>query len=336
MILWLIPLIFAIIWFRLGFWNRQPIRHYMTLYKKGIIREQPIDNKFVVSNVEFYNVTNLTKELENEIYEYVKENQNSYHKQTQFIGYLKKGYISIYRENTCIRGCLTSRQVEFVFDNETVDAYSTDFLYADTPYILKCLIQSHEFNKHTVAYPTSIITSMSKIKWVMPITTYDIQWVYTSSFQKYTFPLKTKFVKATPSSLNEIFNCFKNSFECQMTPSIYTLSSLIESQNVSIYSIYNPSLIAILFFKNCYELEEDLSIVDWIGTIILNNNINKAELLNVFSTILHGIRKTFKIVRIHQLSHTPSYTTQYKTTTCRKYAYNYGIYSLSPSQCFFL
>jgi hypothetical protein len=94
-------------------------------------------------------------------------------------------------------------------------------------------------------------------------------------------------------------------------------------------------LIAILFFKNCYELEEDLSIVDWIGTIILNNNINKTELLNVFSTILHGIHKTFKIVRIHQLSHTPSYT-HYKITQCSKYAYNYGIYSLPPSQCFFL
>ena len=70
MIIWLIPLIFAIIWFRLGFWNRQPIRHYMTLYKKGIIREHPINNKFVIPKVEFYNLINLSKELENEIYDF--------------------------------------------------------------------------------------------------------------------------------------------------------------------------------------------------------------------------------------------------------------------------
>ena len=334
--LWIIPLFVAflfILWFRLGFWNRQPIRHYLTLYKKGIIADNPVNNKFVVPKVLFYNVNQLTKELENELYDYVKEKQISYHKKSHFMGYLKKGYISIYRENTCIRGCITSRQVEFMFDKEKIDAYSTDFLYADTPYILKCLIQSHEYKKHSM-YPTSIFTSMNKIQWVMPVTTYDIQWVYTSSFQKYIFPLKTKFVKATSSSLNEIFTCFKSTFLCQMTPSFYTLSSLIESQNISIYSIYNPYLVAILFFKNNYELEEDLSIVDWIGTIVVDNN--KELLQEVISTIIHGIRKTFKIVRIHQLSHTPIYTTHYKTTQCRKYVYNYGIYSLPPSQCFFL
>ena len=334
--LWIIPLVVAILlWFRLKFWNRQPIRHYLTLYKKGLLADHPVDNKFVVPQVLFYNVTELTAELENELYDYVKEKQTSYHKKTHFMGYLKKGYVSIYYENRSIRGCLTSRQVEFIFDKEKVDAYSTDFLYADTPYVLKCLIQSHEYKKHTVAYPTSIFTSTTKIQWVMPITTYDIQWVYTKSFQKYIFPLKTRFVKATPSTLNDIFSCFKSPFLCQMTPSFYTLSALIESQNISIYSIYNPYLVAILFFKNTYELQDDLTIVDWIGTIILDHNENEL-LQEVFSTILHGIRKTFKIVRIHHLSHTPNYTTHYKTTTCRKYAYNYGIYSLAPSQCFFL
>jgi|UniRef100_A0A6C0B9G2 hypothetical protein len=331
--IWIVPLLVALLlWFRLKFWNRQPIRHYLTLYKKGILSDHPLDNKFVVPQVLFYDVTELTKELENELYDYVKEKQTSYHKKSHFMGFLKKGYISIYYENKSIRGCLTSREVEFTFNKETVDAYSTDFLYADTSYVLKCLIQSHEYKKHTVAYPTSIFTSISKIKWVMPITTYDIKWAYTNSFQKYIFPVKTRFVKATPSSLNEIFSFFKTPFVCQMTPTFYTLSSLIESQNISIYSIYNPYLVAILFFKNTYELEHDLSIVDWIGTIIKED----IQLQEVISTIIHGIRNTFKIVRIHQLSHTPPYTTHYKTTQCRKYAYNYGIYSLPPSQCFFL
>jgi hypothetical protein len=120
--LWILPLIVAILlWFRLKFWNRQPIRHYLTLYKKGILADHPVDNKFVVPQVLFYNVTELTNELENELYDYVKEKQTSYHKKSHFIGYLKKGYVSIYFENRSIRGCLTSRQVEFKFDNETVE-----------------------------------------------------------------------------------------------------------------------------------------------------------------------------------------------------------------------
>ena len=332
--IWILPLLFAVLlWFRLGFWNRQPVRHFGTLYKKGILAETPVENKFIVSQVEFYNVTTINKELENELYEYMKQNWHSYHKKSHFMGYLKKGYVSIYRENT-IRGCITSRSVEFQFDQEKIDAYSTDFLYADTSYILKCLIQTHEFKKHKIAYPTSIFTSIPKISWIVPITTYDIQWIYTKSFQKYRFPLKTRFVKATPSSLNEVFAGFKTPFSCQMTPTLYTLSALIESKNISIYSIYNPYLVAILFFKNTYELDDDLSIVYWIGTIIVDK---EPELIQqVISTILNNIHKTFKIVRIHQLSHTPSYTTHYKTTKCRKYAYNYGIYSLPPSQCFFL
>ena len=326
--------IFLYLWFCLGFWNKQPMTHIYSFYKKGIISETPLYNKFVnLVQVEFYNVTNLTEVLQNEIYEYIKENQNSYHKQNHFFGYLKKGYISIYRENTCIRGCITSRHVDFVLDQEKIDAYSTDFIYADTSYILKCLIQTHEYRKHTVAYPTSIITT-TNLRFLVPLISYNIQWLYTKSFIKYKFSLKTKIIKNTPELLNDIYTCFqKNKFKCQITPSVYTLTQLIQSKNVSIYSIYNPYLVAILFFKNNYELEEDLSIVDWIGTIIVDTEI---DLIQIISTIIHGIRKTFKIVRIHQISHTPMYTTQYKTTECRKYAYNYGIYSLPPSKCFFL
>ena len=336
MIVWIVPILFVIwLWIRLKFWNRQPITHVYSFYKKGVLSEHPIVNTYVVPKVIFYKTSDMTKEEENELYEYVKENQPSYHKKTHFMGYLKKAYISVYRENTCIRGCITSRHIDFTFDKETVDAYSTDFMYADTPHILKCLIQSHEYKKHVAGYPVSIFTSNTNLRFLVPITTYDIRWMYTRTFQKYTFPLKTKFVKAIPSSLNDVYSCLKKPFACQMSPSIYTLAALIESRNVSIYSIYNPFLVAILFFKNNYELEDDFSIVDWVGTFMVDpsdmNFIHRA-----ISTVLYGIRKTFKIVRIHQVSDTPVYINQYKITQSRKYAYNYGIYALPPSQCFFL
>jgi len=311
--------------------------HSYGLYKKGILSEQPIHNKFVdVVHVVFYNVDDLTSELQDELYEYVKENQPSYHKKNHFLGYLKKGYVSIYRENNCIRGCITSRQVQFRLDQDTIDAYSTDFIYADTSYILKCLIQTHEYNKHKIAHSTSIITHMKSIRFLVPLVNYKIQWLYTQSFIKYKFSLKTRLIKNTPDLLNDVYTSFrKNKFKCQVTPNIYTLTELIQSKNISIYSIYNPYLVAVLFFKNTYELEDDLSIVDWIGTIVVDSE--DMELVHGgISTILYGIKKTFKIVRIHQLSDTLSYPSQFKTTECNKYVYNYGIYTISPSDCFFL
>ena len=333
--IWIIPILFIIcLWFRLGFWNRQPIRHTWNLYQKGILLEKPLLNKFVVPQVSFHDVTKLCKEDENDLYEYVNEKQPYYYKKSNFMGYLKKGYVSIYKENNCIRGYVTGRPVDFTLDGVKTDAFSTDFLYAESSYILKCLIQSHEYKKHKFS-PVSIFTSLTNLRGIVPITTYDIQWVYTRSFQKFKFPLKTRFVKASPSALNDVYECFQKPFQVQMTPSPYTLSALIETKNVSIYSIYNPYLVAILFFKNMYELENDFSIVDWIGTILVDKS-DMEMMHKAISTVLHGIHKTFKIVRIHQVSHTPTYTNQYKTTTVRKYAYNYGIYSIPSDKCFFL
>jgi hypothetical protein len=127
----------------------------------------------------------------------------------------------------------------------------------------------------------------------------------------------------------------KNKFKCQVTPNIYTLTELIQTKNISIYSIYNPYLVAIFFFKNTYELYDDLSIVDWIGSIFVDTT--DMEVINAgISTILYGIQKTFKIVRIHQVSDTPSYPSHFKVSDCNKYVYNYGIYTRPAQDCFFL
>ena len=232
--------------------------------------------------------------------------------------------------NGIITGCITSRHVTFTLNKVSMDACYTDFIFADTSFILKKLIQTHEYIKH-VKCPISIFSS-SKISFLVPLTTYSIQWVNTSSFQKYSFSPKTRILKAVPETLISVYDCFKTPFQCQMIPSMYQLSKLILSKNISIYYIYNPYLVAVLFFKNTYELYNDLSIVDWIGTIIVDKKI---DIKNVISTILHGIQTTFKIVRIHQVSDTPSYTS-FKKTECVKYVYNYGISSVPPSKFLFI
>jgi hypothetical protein len=322
-----------VLWIRIQFWNKQPMTHIYSFYKKGILSEKPINNKFVfLDKITFFKMEDLTTSQINEIYEYMKEIQPSYYKKGNLLGYLKKGYLSIYKENSFIRGCLTSRSVQFKFNNETIDAYNVDFIYADNPYILKCLIQTHEYRKYDIS-PVSIYSSPTKLKFLVPITNYSIHWIYTKSFNKYKLPLKTRIIQSTQKSLHHVYECFNNFFSCQLIPSVYSLSSLIESKNISIYSIYNPYLIAILFFKNTYELEGDLSIVDWIGTIIVDKDI---ILKDVISTIIYGIQKTFKIIRIHQISNTPFYSNSFKTTNCYKYVYNYGIYSLQSNLCLFI
>lgn len=335
MILYILCVIILIwLWIKSRFWNRQPMSHIYNFPKSGILSLEPTLNKYVdIPNVHFYPVHELTELQKNEIYEYVKEKQPSFHKQSHFFGYLKKAYLSVHRDlNEIITGCITSRHVTFTLNKVSMDAYYTDFIFADTSFILKKLIQTHEYIKHTHC-PLTLFSS-SKISFLVPLTTYSIAWVHTNSFQKYKFPLKTRILKAVPETLISVYDCFKKPFQCQMIPSMYQLSRLIQSKNISIYYIYNPYLVAVLFFKNTCELYNDLSIVDWVGTILLDKK-NMDIVKNVISTILNGIQTTFKIVRIHQVSDTPSYSS-FKKTECVKYVYNYGISSVPPSKCLFI
>ena len=333
MYLFIVLFILVCLWIRSGFWNRQPITHIYNFPKTGILSTTPTLNKYVdIPNIRFYPVHELTNLQKTEIYEYVKEQQPSFHKQTHFFGYLKKAYLSIYREEGIIQGCITSRHVSFTLQ-ETVDAYCTDFIFANTYEILKKLIQTHEYVKHTKC-PVTIFSSSFRIRYLVPLTRYPIQWVHTTTFIKYTFPCKTRIIKALPETLLSVNECLKTPFQCQMIPSTYQLTRLLQTQNLSIYYIYNPYLIAVLFFKNTFELYKDLSIVDWIGTILLDKkNMNVVK--NAISTLLHGIQATFKIVRIHQVSDTPSYDS-FQQTEMVKYVFNYGVYRVSPAHCLFI
>jgi hypothetical protein len=333
MYLFIVLFILVWLWIRSGFWNRQPMTHIYNFPKTGILSTTPTLNKYVdIPNIRFYPVHELTNLQKTEIYEYVKEQQPSFHKQTHFFGYLKKAYLSVYREEGIIQGCITSRHVSFTF-KETVDAYCTDFIFANTGAILKKLIQTHEYVKHSKC-PLTIFSSSFRIRYLVPLTRYPIQWVRTTTFIKYTFPRKTRIVKALPETLLSVHECLQTPFQCQMIPSMYQLTRLIQSQNLSIYYIYNPYLLAVLFFKNTFELHNDLSIVDWIGTILLDKkNMNLVK--NAISTLLHGIQATFKIVRIHQVSDTPSYDC-FRQTEMVKYVFNYGIYRVPPSNCLFI
>ena len=83
--------IIAWLWIRSGFWNRQPMTHIYNFPKTGVLCAIPTLNKYVdIPKLQFYQVNELTDLQKTEIYEYVKEQQPSFHKQTHFFGYLKK------------------------------------------------------------------------------------------------------------------------------------------------------------------------------------------------------------------------------------------------------
>jgi hypothetical protein len=88
---------------------------------------------------------------------------------------------------------------------------------------------------------------------------------------------------------------------------------------------------AILFFKNTFELENNQTMLDWIGTICLQ----PCSLNEAMSTLFHTFRKIYPIIRIHQLSDTPIYI-GYKETYLNHYVYNFGIKKYNPNQCLFI
>jgi len=159
------------LWIKSRFWNRQPISHIYNLPKSGILSLEATLNKYVdIPHIRFYQVNELTELQKKEIYEYVKEKQPSFHKQSHLFGYLKKAYLSVHRDSDrIINGCITSRHVSFTLNQVTINACCTDFIVADTSFILKKLIQTHEYTKHTHC-PISLVSSSFKIPFVVHLT----------------------------------------------------------------------------------------------------------------------------------------------------------------------
>lgn len=310
-----ILIILWILWIRTRFWNRQPMRHIYEFPKYGVL-SPPLFNKYC-------DVIKVRQATPEEAIPYIQRQSIGYESSSHLMGYLNTAYISMY-EN---KGCMTSRKVNFFHENRKT-AYYHDFIYGDTDDIKRTLFQTHEYNRSIkTKCGISFFSSDFKIPFLIPVTMYSIHWVKTATFSKRPH----KVVKATEDSLYALYEVFKNPLLCQVTPEIDQIAYMMKSKILSIYYYYTTELSAIFFFKNPLELDGNDSIVDWVGTILLK----KDPIEDAISNLLYSFRKSFPIVRIHNVSHTPLYD-GYKTTKKVYYIYNYGIKRISPKDCLFI
>jgi hypothetical protein len=314
-----IYLVIIILYVKSKFWNKQPMRHLWGFKSEGIIRTTPLWNKYCTINV----------------YPSTMEEVLTYLKTKQFIkecSYLQNCYSSVYKINSEVKGSIISRKVKFFYPN-VQDAYYHEYFVGDTETIKNSLFQTHEYNRMLkTKCMVSIFSTDKRIPWLVPATRYAIKWVRTYWFTLSMIP-KSSFVKATNKNLIILYDHWKIPFLCQMNPSLISLADMIDSKKISIFYHYNENvLVAIFFFKNTFEMDKEDSILDWIGTLLLDK---KYDVKKAISTLLYSIRKVYPIIRIHQLSDTPIYQ-GYKQSHLHYYIYNYGTKRIYPKDCFFL
>ena len=294
------------------------MRHLWGFSSTGIIRPTPLWNTYCTMCVYPSTIKEVLPYLQ-----IIKENHASY---------LESSYSSVYKINNEVKGTIVSRKVKFFYP-KVQDAYYHEHFVGDSETIKNKLFQTHEYNRMVkTKCLVSIFSTNKRISWLVPVTRYSIEWVRAYWFTLSAIP-KSSFVKVTKDNLSILYHHWKIPFLCQMNPSLISLTDMIDSKKISIFYHYSQEvLVAIFFFKNTFELDKKDSILDWIGTILLDK---KYDLHKAISTLLYSIRKMYPIIRIHQLSDTPRYK-GYKQSHLQHYIYNYGTKRIPPKDCFFL
>ena len=308
-------LFILILYLKSMFWNRQPISHVYG-FKQGALSNNPLFNKYC----DLFHVQDSTIQ---ELFPYLKTVYSGFLKESH-LDYVNDSFISLYK-NPDVQGCIVSRKVNLLYHGKK-SARFHEYHYGKTETIKKILLQTHEYKNKNI----SIFALDYRLPFVIPVTRIPIEWVKTNTFRNYTLP-KGSLVRATKDMLLPLYE-LKSPFLCKMTPPLDVLETMMDSKIFSIFYHYHQStLVAIFLFKNTLLLEKNESVLDWIGTI----HVAPKPIGEVISTLLHLFRKTYPIVRIHQLSHTPPYT-GYKKTFLNYYIYNYGIKRISPKDCLFV
>ena len=319
MLVYVSCIVLLILWIRCKFWNRQPISHICTLTKRRIL-SKPVFNKYC----DTLHVFETTPE---KVMDYLLEKSSGYEKESHLLGYLKYAYITSYK--LPVQGCMTSRKVNFFYPSR-MTAYYHDFIQANTDTIRRTLFQTHEYMRCLkTKCSISIFSTEKRIPFLVPVTRYPVHWVKTNTFTKYK--ITHSFVRVHSKNLSILYDLWKHPLPCQMTPDLMNIANMIQSKVLSIYYCYSTEVEFVLFFKNTLCLENNECILDWIGTI----SLTKKCIHEAISTLFHSFRKTYPIIKIHQISDTPYYK-PYKTTEKMYYIYNYGIERISPKECLFI
>lgn len=303
---------FIFLCIRNRFWSRQPISHIYG-FRSGLL-STPLFNKYCDT------LHVVETECTDEVVQYIQK-KASYFKTNECIkSHLFNTLITIYVMSG-IQGCLVSKKVNFSLCKH---AYYHTEMYSDSH--MHELFQTHEYLRSIkTKCPVAIFSSPTKIPLLKPVVHYSIQWVKSDTFRNYKLPKKIK--RATSEMIYHDYYLWKHKFPCCIIPSLDQMMYMIKHKQLTIF-YYDTS---ILFFKNTFELENNQTILDWIGTICLEFCILKEAM----SALFYTFRKLYPIIRIHQLSDTPNFI-GYKETYMNYYVYNFGIRRYKPDQSLFI
>lgn len=332
----LIVILCIFLYIRCSFWNRQPIQHIYDMMNTQavILTETPLYNKYC-------DTIHVHESTISDIFPYLQSVHPGF-LNSSHVDYLQKinAIVSVFK-NPDIQGCIISRKVNLFYSIDRT-VYYHEFVYGNTEKIKQTLFQTHEYMRFfKTKYPISIFSTEYRISYLIPVVRYPIQWMQTNTFKKYVLS-KNSMVRVTKDMLYPMYELFqRHAFICRMIPSLDSMASMMDSKIISLFYHYNNSvLIAVFIFKNTLLLEQpNMALLDWIGTIhVTEDPLSSSQsqtMSESISTLLYTFRKTFPIVRIHQVSKTPSYV-GYKKTYMNHYIYNCGVKRISPQDCLFI
>jgi hypothetical protein len=327
MYVWLVVLV-ALLWVRARFWVQQPVRHWWNWGRKGLWGA-PSTRYCDHANVTTFKYTEASDV--SKVVEFIQAQSSNYFPDAgHVLAYFGSAYVSTFGDP--LEGVIVSRPVNLTFHKETYRGYYNEFMGSRSDAVSRKLIVTHELNRAREAASPSVFSSPYPLLFLVPVVAYPIYWVKTRLFHKR--PTTAKLVKATAANIQEIYLYWKDHpFQMRMVPTLSQLVTWLETKNASVYYVVEGGVSAMFFFKKTMMLERNCSVLDLCSSVISQPS---PAVFDAFSTLMHRVRKTCPIVRLHLLSHTWRLHRRphFKKTECFHYVYRCCPSTVSPADAF--
>ena len=323
----------VLLYVRAQFWVRQPVRCWWKPRKQTVHGVPPVkylDHANVVSSV--YDGSCMT-----ELVAYLQTQTNGVYfpNADHFSAYFVGAYISTYGKDV-IQGCIVSRPIELYIDRTAYRAFYHENMTSEKDDVSRRLISTHGTNL-AKNYPNApvVFSTTYPLIFVMPVVHYDVCWVQTRVFKKYSLPF-VSYLKITDQNVHVAVEWWKkHRFEYQVNPTIVQLVSWIQSKTASIYFVIQGNvMLGSFYFKNTWMVEKNKCVMDCCGAIFPHD---RTLMYKSFSTLLYRARRANPIVRLHNVSdltYLPP-VAHFKKTAFYYYLYRYmGPSNVAPKDCF--
>jgi hypothetical protein len=324
----------AMCFIKARFWVRQPVRLWWSFPKRHCVEGLP-PTKYV----DHAKVRSFAYEDGNPdnsaLVAYLQTQTNGFYfpNEAHLLASFEGAYISVYGD---YKGSIVSRPVDLRLDDKSYRGFFHDSMTSQETDVSRRLISTHASNA-AAAYPKSpaVFCSPSPLLFLLPVVHYEIRWIQSIFFPKFKLP-NVSFLKINESNINLLVEWWRaNPFTFQMVPTIAQLVAWLTSKTASVYFVLEGGLmVGSFFFKNTWMVEKNKGVIDCCGAIFAEN---KTLSYQAFCTLMHKVRKTCPIVRLHLCSHLTllPYIPYFKLSSAYYYLYRYkGPANLKPKECF--